>query len=91
MTRIKRVYHLPPTGKVSSASIDPLDGSFANYLARTLVFPEPEKDRLPKAIIARPLRELDLADHHRLDPMTPFHFRGSQSLVPTAPAGGQCR
>jgi hypothetical protein len=37
-------------------------------------------------VIPRPLREFNLADHHRLDPMTPLHFGGSQSLIPTTPA-----
>jgi hypothetical protein len=35
----------------------------ANSLAGVLVLPDPEKHRLTKAVIARPLREFDLAEH----------------------------
>src|ERR1700686_1407135 len=37
-----------------------------NYVTRTLIFPDSEEYRLPEAIIPRPLREFDLADHFRL-------------------------
>ena len=45
--------------------------------ARLLVFSESEKDRLTEAVIARPLREFDLANHRRSDPMATFHFGGA--------------
>ena len=44
-----------------------------NKLAGVLVLPDPEKHRLTKAVIARPLREFDLAEHFRLHPTTKFH------------------
>ena len=44
------------------------------------------KNRLSESVIPRPFREFYLADHHRLDPVTPPHFSGGQSLVPTVPA-----
>ena len=34
-------------------------------------------------------REFDLADHHRLDSVTPFHFGSGQSLIPTVPASSR--
>jgi hypothetical protein len=46
---------------------------FPNNLARALVFPDTEKHRLTKAVVARPLCEFDLADHFRLHPTTTFH------------------
>src|SRR5271165_1671272 len=44
--------------------------------ARLLVFSESEKDRLTKAVIARPLSEFDLENHYRLHPMATSHLSG---------------
>jgi hypothetical protein len=40
-------------------------------------------------ILSCPFREFNLANHHRSDPVTPPHFSGGQSLVPTITIGGQ--
>jgi len=54
-----------------------------HHFGSTLVFPDFEKDRLTEAIIPRPLRKFDLADHHWVDPVTPLHLSSGQPLVPT--------
>ena len=77
------------TVQFAAHCLDRLTCPLPDNFARALIFPEPEKDWLTETVIARPLRELDLANHHRLDPMTTFHLRGGQSLVPTAPTGGR--
>jgi hypothetical protein len=47
-----------------------------NHLIRILILPNTKKDRLTKTVIPCPLRGLYLADHHGLNPATPFHFNG---------------
>jgi hypothetical protein len=55
-------------------------------LNRILVLPDPKKNWLPETVIPRRLREFDLADQHRLDPMATLHFGSAQSLVPAVAA-----
>jgi hypothetical protein len=47
-----------------------------DHFVRVLVFPDSEKDGLTEAIIPGPLREFDLANQHRLNPMATLHFCG---------------
>src|SRR5271166_6456682 len=54
-----------------------------NDFARILVFPNSEKDWMPKVIISDPLCEFDLADHRRFNPMTTLHFGSGQPMIPT--------
>jgi hypothetical protein len=62
---------------------------FPHHFIRLLIFSSPKKDRLAETVIPRPLREIYLANHHRLDPVTPFHFSGGQSLIATTSTGGR--
>jgi hypothetical protein len=41
--------------------------------------------RLAETVIPCPFRKSNLADHHRLDPVTAFHFGKRQTLIPTTP------
>jgi hypothetical protein len=59
---------------------------FPHHFVRILIFPNTKKDRLSESVISCPFRKFYLAHHHRLDPVTPFHFGSSQSLAPTIPA-----
>jgi hypothetical protein len=55
---------------------------FPNHLARLLVFPEAEKNRLSQPIIPRPFREFDLTNHRRFNRNTTLHFSdGFMSLT----------
>jgi hypothetical protein len=54
-----------------------------NNFFRILVFPDPEKDRLTKAVIPCPFRKFILADHHRFDPVTNASFRQQSIPGPT--------
>jgi hypothetical protein len=45
-----------------------------HHLIRILILPDPKKDRLSESVVSRPLREFDLADHYRSDPVSPPHF-----------------
>jgi hypothetical protein len=66
------------TGKIRKTFCTALSGShdgctplaclFPSDFVRFLIFPNPEKDRLANAVVSRPFREFDLADHHRLNP-----------------------
>jgi hypothetical protein len=63
--------------------------SLPNNFARIPAFLGSEKDGVTETMISGPLRELYLADHHRLDPMATPHFGSGQPLVPSATAN--CR
>jgi hypothetical protein len=58
------------------SQVSRLRSFLAHDFARLIVFPESEKDRLTKAIIARPFSEFDLANHYRLNPMATSHLSG---------------
>jgi hypothetical protein len=59
-----------------------------NDVARVLVFPKSEKDRVTKTIITSPFRKFDLANNRRLNPTATLHLRSGQSLVPTTSTSG---
>jgi hypothetical protein len=65
-----------PCNLQRAASTGGLTCPLPDDLARALVFPQPEKHRVPQPIIPGPFREFHLANHCRFDPMATFHFGG---------------
>jgi hypothetical protein len=61
-----------------------LQSLFAHYILGLFVGPQSEEDRLTELIVARPLRELDLGDQYRFDPMATLHNGGRDALAPSA-------
>ena len=57
---------------------------FTNHVLCHFVSPQSEKDRLTRLVVVRPLRELDLSDQHRLDPVASFHDCRGDALTPPA-------
>jgi hypothetical protein len=56
---------------------------FTNDILCLFVGPQSEKDRLTKLVILRPLRELDLGDQYRFNPVATFHDCGRDALAPS--------
>src|SRR2546426_8031380 len=58
--------------------------SFADDIPRFLVLTQANAFRMPQMVVAGPLKELELADNDRLQPLTFRHLRLGQALTPSA-------